>query len=254
MKTILKSAALGAFAAAIIAAGLVPASAQGAPAPCGARASCGICESGAPDAPDGESGLYVLVSGRNYIYVNRELFRLISVPQPVTCEDAEEVGAPAPETPAKPDITLEPSPDGDVADTDAPPEDAAEASGEIGAAEREVVRLTNEIRASYGLPALSINEKLSAAARAKALDMAENGYFSHESPSYGSPFDMMRAFGVTYRSAGENIAYGYRAPEAVVTGWMNSASHRENILNPSFTEIGVGFAERGAFWSQMFIG
>ena len=65
---------------------------------------------------------------------------------------------------------------------------------------------------------------------------------------------MMRAFGLAYRTAGENIAMGYPTPEAVVDGWMNSEGHRANILNPSFTVIGVGYVEQGHYWTQMFIG
>jgi uncharacterized protein YkwD len=84
--------------------------------------------------------------------------------------------------------------------------------------------------------------------------MADNFYFSHTSPTYGSPFQMIRAFGLTYRTAGENIAYGYPTPQAVVNSWMNSEGHRKNILNPSFTQIGVGYVSQGNHWTQMFIG
>ena len=83
--------------------------------------------------------------------------------------------------------------------------------------------------------------------------MKNLGYFSHTSPTYGSPFDMMKNFGISYRSAGENIAKGYATPEAVVKGWMNSPGHRANILNKSFTHIGVGYVENGSYWTQMFI-
>ena len=84
--------------------------------------------------------------------------------------------------------------------------------------------------------------------------MRDKGYFSHTSPTYGSPFDMMKSFGITYRAAGENIAYGYRTPQAVVNGWMNSSGHRANILNARFTQIGVGYVAAGNYWTQMFIG
>ena len=85
-------------------------------------------------------------------------------------------------------------------------------------------------------------------------DMHDKGYFSHTSPTYGSPFDMMTSFGIRYLTAGENIAMGYRTPQSVVDGWMNSPGHRANILNASFTEIGVGYVESGSYWTQMFIG
>ena len=84
--------------------------------------------------------------------------------------------------------------------------------------------------------------------------MHDKGYFSHTSPTYGSPFDMMKQFGITYRTAGENIAMGYPTAEAVVDGWMNSEGHRANILNASFTEIGVGYVADGNYYTQMFIG
>ena len=65
---------------------------------------------------------------------------------------------------------------------------------------------------------------------------------------------MMRAFGLAYRTAGENIAMGYPTPQSVVDGWMNSEGHRKNILNPAFTVIGVGYVSDGKYWTQMFIG
>ena len=120
--------------------------------------------------------------------------------------------------------------------------------------ETEVVSLTNRERAKYGLPALSEDWELSRVARYKSQDMRDRHYFSHTSPTYGSPFEMMRAFGLSYRSAGENIAMGYRTPAAVVEGWMNSEGHRANILNASFTRIGVGYVADGHYWTQMFIG
>ena len=98
------------------------------------------------------------------------------------------------------------------------------------------------------------NWELSRVARYKSQDMKDKKYFSHTSPTYGSPFDMMKSFGISYKTAGENIAYGYSTPEAVVKGWMNSEGHRKNILNPSFTQIGVGYVASGNYWTQMFIG
>ena len=83
--------------------------------------------------------------------------------------------------------------------------------------------------------------------------MRNLGYFSHTSPTYGSPFEMMRSFGISYRSAGENIAKGQKSPAAVVNAWMNSSGHRANILNKSFTHIGVGYIADGSYWTQMFI-
>ena len=120
--------------------------------------------------------------------------------------------------------------------------------------EKEVVRLVNEIRAKNGLKALTYNWELSRVARYKSQDMKDNRYFSHTSPVYGTPFQMMKDFGITYRSAGENIARGYTSPQAVVNAWMNSSGHRANILSASFTQIGVGYVADGNYWTQMFIG
>ena len=84
--------------------------------------------------------------------------------------------------------------------------------------------------------------------------MQVNNYFDHNSPTYGSPFDMMRSYGIDYRTAGENIAMGQRTPQEVVNAWMNSPGHRANILNGDFTHIGVGYVEQGNYWTQQFIG
>ena len=120
--------------------------------------------------------------------------------------------------------------------------------------EKEVVRLVNEIRGQYGLSPLKENWELSRVARYKSQDMHEKGYFSHTSPTYGSPFTMIKNFGITYKTAGENIAMGYGTPQEVVRGWMNSSGHRANILNGGFTQIGVGYVANGNYWTQMFIG
>ena len=130
-----------------------------------------------------------------------------------------------------------------------PEEDAA-----VTQYEQEVIRLVNEIRVQNGLSALTYNWELSRVARIKSQDMVDNRYFSHTSPTYGTPFQMIRAFGLSYRSAGENIAYGQRTPQAVVNAWMNSSGHRANILSSSYTQIGVGYVANGHYWTQMFIG
>ena len=123
----------------------------------------------------------------------------------------------------------------------------------VAAYEAEVVRLVNVEREKNGLSPLTEDWQLSRVARYKSQDMKDNRYFSHTSPVYGSPFEMMRSFGISYRSAGENIARGQRTPAAVVDAWMNSAGHRANILNASFTHIGVGYVSDGNYWTQMFI-
>lgn len=124
----------------------------------------------------------------------------------------------------------------------------------VSAYEAEVIRLVNNIRQQNGLKPLSANWELSRIARYKSQDMLDKGYFSHTSPTYGSPFQMITAFGLSYRTAGENIAKGYASPQAVVNGWMNSSGHRANILNASYQQIGVGYVAQGNYWTQMFIG
>lgn len=123
-----------------------------------------------------------------------------------------------------------------------------------GTEAQEILRLVNEQRAQKGLAALTLSEKLCELATLKAEDMVANGYFDHTSPTYGTPFDMMRQFGVSYSSAGENIAAGQRTPEEVMNAWMSSSGHRANILSADYTELGVGIAagSNGIYWVQLF--
>lgn len=128
-----------------------------------------------------------------------------------------------------------------------------ETDSAVRAFEKEVIRLVNAERTKRGLKALSEDWQLSRVARYKSQDMHDNKYFSHTSPVYGSPFQMIKNFGISYRAAGENIARGQATPAAVVNAWMNSSGHRANILNASFTHIGVGYVSDGRYWTQMFI-
>lgn len=121
-----------------------------------------------------------------------------------------------------------------------------------GSFQNQVVTIVNQERAKNGLKPLTVNATLTKVAQTKAQDMYQNKYFSHTSPTYGSPFDMMKQFGVSYRSAGENIAMGQKTPQEVMNGWMNSPGHRANILNSSYTQIGVGYVN--GYWVQEFIG
>lgn len=122
--------------------------------------------------------------------------------------------------------------------------------------ENEVIRLVNVQRSKNGLQLLKTNWQLSRVARYKSADMANKGYFSHNSPTYGTPFQMMENFGLRFSSAGENIAYGQRTPAEVMNDWMNSPGHRNNILSRSYTEIGVGMAKNRngvCYWTQQFM-
>ncbi len=126
----------------------------------------------------------------------------------------------------------------------------------VKAQENEVIRLVNVERAKAGLQALTQNWQLSRVARYKSQDMIDKGYFAHNSPTYGSPFKMMESFGIRYSAAGENIAMGQQSPAQVMNAWMNSPGHRNNIMSPSFSQIGVGLAkDRNGrmYWTQMFI-
>jgi uncharacterized YkwD family protein/spore coat assembly protein SafA len=122
--------------------------------------------------------------------------------------------------------------------------------------ENAVLLQVNQERQKAGLKPLVMDWELARVARTKSQDMAAKGYFSHQSPTYGSPFDMMKQFGINYKSAGENIASGQTTPNDVMIAWMNSQGHRANILNKDYTHLGVGYYRGGSYghmWTQMFI-
>lgn len=122
--------------------------------------------------------------------------------------------------------------------------------------EEEVARLVNVERSKKGLPPLTLNWELSRVARYKSQDFINKKYFDHQSPTYGSPFDMMESFGIKFTAGGENIAKGQPSPSAVMNSWMNSAGHRGNILSSSYNQIGVGAAKDSKgnlYWTQLFI-
>lgn len=134
---------------------------------------------------------------------------------------------------------------------------ASAIAGSVEAKENAVLLLVNKERKAHGLKELVLSTKLTSLAEMKSKDMAINNYFSHTSPTYGTPFEMMQKYGVTYRSAGENIAAGQKSAEEVMNSWMNSSGHRANILNSSYTEIGIGYYAGGSYrtyWTQEFIG
>jgi len=129
-------------------------------------------------------------------------------------------------------------------------------SGTLTAQGSRILQLANAERAKVGAPPLKSNAELNKLATMKSQDMVENNYFSHQSPTYGSPFDMMKTYGVSYMYAGENLAINSDADKAH-NAWMNSEGHRKNLLNPDFTEIGIGLYPKGNgsyAYTQMFIG
>ena len=121
---------------------------------------------------------------------------------------------------------------------------------------KQVLALVNKERGKLGISPLALSDELSKVAQVKAQDMADNNYFSHDSPTYGSPFDMMKKFNIKYSYAGENIAAGQKTAEEVMKSWMNSSGHRANILNKNYTQLGVGYVKGGEYgteWVQQFI-
>ncbi|RFU65418.1 CAP domain-containing protein [Peribacillus glennii] len=170
--------------------------------------------------------------------------------QPVAQKPAQQPAAqkPAAQKPAAQKPAQQPASQKPAANNPAP------TSSEVSQFEKQVVELTNAERAKQGLKALQIDNELSKVAGIKSQDMKDKNYFDHNSPTYGSPFDMMKKFGISYSYAGENIAMGQKSPQEVVQAWMNSQGHRENIMNPNFTHIGVGHVASGNYWTQMFIG
>ena len=108
--------------------------------------------------------------------------------------------------------------------------------------EEYVLKLINNYREKNGIPKLSMGNKLLKLARLKADDMVKKNYFSHSSPTYGSPFDMMKNYGLSYKVAGENIA-GNPSLEGAVNSWINSSTHRENLLSKSYNYAGIGIAK-----------
>ena len=119
--------------------------------------------------------------------------------------------------------------------------------------ERRVAELVNVERQKNGLGPLTLDASISNVARIKSKDMSDNNYFAHQSPTYGSAGNMLTQHGIRWSAWGENIAVGQDTPEEVVTQWMNSPSHRANILSPNFSKIGVGYVNSARpHWTQMF--
>lgn len=155
------------------------------------------------------------------------------------------VKTPTQKTPAVPTAPATPTPTGQ-------PQQPA---GDLSADEKLLLELINKERANSNLSPLQADAELMKVARLKANDMVQNNYFSHFSPTYGSPFDMMRQFGITFRAAAENIA-GNSTVQGAVSAWMGSEGHRNNILNTNYNYTGVGIAKSnkyGYVFVQMFI-
>ena len=126
----------------------------------------------------------------------------------------------------------------------------------LSADEKEVFDLINRQRTNNGLSVLSIDSELQRVAIIKAQDMVDNNYFAHESPTYGTPFNMLKSFRISYKTAGENIAAN-SSNSAAVKAWMNSSGHKANILSSNYNYTGIGVvnsSKYGKIYVQMFIG
>lgn len=164
--------------------------------------------------------------------------------------------APAPAEPSKPTEQPAPATNAETTTKATAPIATAVPSAEYGTMEQQVVALVNKERAANGLAELNVNYSLAGVAETKAEDLRDQNYFAHQSPTYGSPFEMMEQFSIRFSTAGENLARGQRTPEEVVEDWMESPGHKANILNSDYTEIGVGYVKANngyAYWVQHFI-
>ena len=199
----------------------------------------------------------VMTTKSVYIYVNGVKYKLPLTP---SCPN---VPSKPESTPNNPSTTPQQKPESTPSTPSTNPEQKPESTPEqkpstdFSSYQQQVLDLVNAERTKRGISALTLDSNLSSVATKKSQDMVNKNYFDHTSPTYGSPFDMMKQFGISYRTAGENIAKGQKTPQEVVTAWMNSEGHRKNILNPNFTNLGVGIAKDSkgtTYWTQMFIG
>ena len=214
----------------------------------------------------------VMTTKSVYIYVNGVKYKLPLTPScpnvPSKPESTPNNPSTTPEqkpesTPSTPSTTPQQKPESTPSTPSTNPEQKPESTPEqkpstdFSSYQQQVLDLVNAERTKRGISALTLDSNLSNVATKKSQDMVNKNYFDHTSPTYGSPFDMMKQFGISYRTAGENIAKGQKTPQEVVTAWMNSEGHRKNILNPNFTNLGVGIAKDSkgtTYWTQMFIG
>ena len=214
----------------------------------------------------------VMTTKSVYIYVNGVKYKLPLTPScpnvPSKPESTPNNPSTTPQqkpesTPSTPSTTPQQKPESAPSTPSTNPEQKPESTPEqkpstdFSSYQQQVLDLVNAERTKRGISALTLDSNLSSVATKKSQDMVNKNYFDHTSPTYGSPFDMMKQFGISYRTAGENIAKGQKTPQEVVTAWMNSEGHRKNILNPNFTNLGVGIAKDSkgtTYWTQMFIG
>lgn len=186
-------------------------------------------------------------NGYRFWYVFRPFTKQAPAPQVAPKDNPAPAPAPAPAAPKQTAPAPKPA---------AQPQTDASASAGLTAEEQQMLDLVNQERAKAGIAPLKADLQLTKLARMKSQDMINLNYFSHQSPTYGSPFDMMKSAGVTYRTAGENIA-GNQSVDRAHTALMNSAGHRANILNGQFNYVGIGIVHGGQYgvmFTQQFVG
>ena len=126
--------------------------------------------------------------------------------------------------------------------------------------DQRILELVNQERADAGLDSLDIDSQLDRAANLHTDEMVQADRMSHQLPGEASLGDRVSDTGYDWTKLGENVAAGYTTPEAVMEGWMNSPGHRDNILNPEFTSLGVGYknapddidGDTDVYWTQVF--
>lgn len=169
------------------------------------------------------------------------------VPQPE--EPSQPTEPTQPEEPSQPTEPVQPS-------EPVQPEQPTQPVDDLQAMREEMLAEINAQRAQAGLSPLTLNDTAGDAAQVRAEELVT--LFSHTRPNGESCFTALKEAGVSYRAAGENIAFGYPTVASVMEGWMNSEGHRANILNANFTQVGIGFVKSesgyGSHWVQLFIG
>jgi uncharacterized protein YkwD len=125
-------------------------------------------------------------------------------------------------------------------------------AGDLPPEAEAFVELVNVHRQSQGLDSLTLHDALADVATAHSRDMRDRGFFSHTNPDGESPFDRMAEAGISFRSAGENIARGYPTASGVLEAWINSPGHRANIETAGFSHHGIGYVKDGHYWTHLF--
>jgi uncharacterized protein YkwD len=193
----------------------------------------------------------ITLSNINDIPALKNILTKIQKDCPQPTEKPAVTATPAPTK--KPAATATPAPTKKPAATATPtPTTKPATNSDLSAYAEQVLKIVNQERAKEGLSALTTNSTLTAAANKRAQEIVQS--FSHTRPNGTSFSTVLKEFGVSYKSAGENIAYGQKTPQEVMNGWMNSSGHRANILNSSYNKVGIGVYKANGviYWTQVF--